>query len=92
MIKAYDQQQQFIGHYCFIKDISDRREIERLKDEFVSVVSHELRHPNFNCGAPSFGVATNDPTGKESTHAGNCGSTDRLVRLINDILISNASS
>jgi len=30
------------GHYCFIKDISDRREIERLKDEFVSVVSHEL--------------------------------------------------
>jgi len=33
MIKAYDQQQ-FMGITAF-KDISDRREIERLKDEFV---------------------------------------------------------
>jgi len=24
MDQSYDQQQQFIGHYCFIKDISDR--------------------------------------------------------------------
>jgi PAS domain S-box-containing protein len=28
MISAYDQQQQFIGHYCFMKDISDRKAIE----------------------------------------------------------------
>jgi len=30
------------------------------------------------------GLLTTQP--EESTHAGNCGNTDRLVRLINDIL------
>ena len=33
-------------HYVAVKeDIAQRKEIERLKDEFVSVVSHELRTP-----------------------------------------------
>lgn len=45
MVLAYDRQQQMSGHYCFMKDISDRREIERMKEEFISVVSHELRTP-----------------------------------------------
>ncbi|PSB57315.1 histidine kinase, partial [filamentous cyanobacterium CCP1] len=45
LVKAYDQQKQFSGSYCFVKDISERREIERMKDEFVSIVSHELRTP-----------------------------------------------
>ena len=49
IIKAYDQNQKFIGWYRFMKDISDRREVERLKDEFVSVVSHEFANtPNLN--------------------------------------------
>jgi PAS domain S-box-containing protein len=28
MIAIYDEQQQFIGHHCFMKDISDRKQIE----------------------------------------------------------------
>jgi PAS domain S-box-containing protein len=30
---------------AFIRDISERREIERMKDELISTVSHELRTP-----------------------------------------------
>ena len=29
-----------------IQDIRDRLEVERIKDEFVSIVSHELRTPH----------------------------------------------
>ncbi len=28
MITAYDQQQQFIGHYCFAKDITEKKQLE----------------------------------------------------------------
>ena len=45
LVKAYDENQQFVGHYSFTQDISSCREVDRLKDEFVSVVSHELRIP-----------------------------------------------
>lgn len=28
MVKAYDQQEQFIGHYCFLKDITEKKQLE----------------------------------------------------------------
>ncbi len=28
MVKAYDQQEQFIGHYCFAKDITEKKQLE----------------------------------------------------------------
>jgi PAS domain S-box-containing protein len=28
MIASYDEQQQFVGHYCFMKDITDRKQVE----------------------------------------------------------------
>lgn len=90
MVKAYNQQREFIGHYCFMKDISDRREVERLKDEFVSVVSHELRTPLTSISGAldllANGVLQTQP--KEAQRMLNIAAknTDRLVRLINDIL------
>uniref|UniRef100_UPI000BBBB0C2 PAS domain S-box protein n=1 Tax=Calothrix sp. NIES-2100 TaxID=1954172 RepID=UPI000BBBB0C2 len=90
MVKAYDRQQQFIGHYCFMKDISDRREIERLKDEFVSVVSHELRTPLTSiAGALDLlagGVLQAEPEEAQRMLDIAASNTERLVRLINDIL------
>ncbi|WP_313943327.1 PAS domain S-box protein [Calothrix anomala] len=90
MVKAYNRQRQFIGHYCFMKDISDRREIERLKDEFVSVVSHELRTPLTSiAGALDLlagGVLQAEPEEAQRMLDIAASNTERLVRLINDIL------
>ncbi|QLE59483.1 PAS domain S-box protein [Nostoc sp. TCL26-01] len=90
MITAYDQQQRFIGHYCFMKDISDRREVERLKDEFVSVVSHELRTPLTSISGAldllASGVLRADSEDAQRMLNIAANNTDRLVRLINDIL------
>jgi signal transduction histidine kinase len=33
------------SYYCVVSDISARREVERLKQEFVSMMSHDLRTP-----------------------------------------------
>lgn len=90
MVKAYDEHQQFIGNYCFMKDISDRREIERLKDEFISVVSHELRTPLTSISAAldllAGGVLQNQPEDAQQMLNIAANNSDRLVRLINDIL------
>jgi PAS domain S-box-containing protein len=90
MVKAYDPQKRFVGNYCFMKDISDRRLIERLKDEFISVVSHELRTPLTSISAAldllAGGVLQNQPESAQQMLSIAANNTDRLVRLINDIL------
>ncbi|GAB4368859.1 MAG: hypothetical protein Kow00121_08280 [Elainellaceae cyanobacterium] len=90
LVKADDRQQQFVGHYCFVKDISDRREIERMKDRFVAVVSHELRTPLTSISAAldllAGGVLQSQPEEAQRMLNIAANNTDRLVRLINDIL------
>ncbi|BAZ24262.1 two-component hybrid sensor and regulator [Kalymmatonema gypsitolerans NIES-4073] len=90
MIKACDPQQNYIGHYEFMKDISDRREIERLKDEFVSIVSHELRTPltsiRGSLGLVASGVLHTQPEKAQRMLEIAVNNSDRLIRLINDIL------
>lgn len=74
----------------FVRDISDRKRIERLKDEFVSTVNHELRTPLTSIagslGLLAGGAAGELPPGAMRligiAHA-NC---QRLIRLINDVL------
>lgn len=34
-----------LGIICVIRDVTEHKELERLKDEFVSAVSHEIRTP-----------------------------------------------
>jgi PAS domain S-box-containing protein len=73
-----------------IRDITDRRKTEQLKEEFVSTVSHELRTPLTSI-AGSLGLLAGGAAGELPEKAGrllsiahsNC---QRLVRLINDIL------
>jgi len=69
-------------------DISPRKEIERMKNEFVSVVSHELRTP-LSSIVGSLGLLTKMPDLREDVQTlirVARENSQRLVRLINDIL------
>jgi PAS domain S-box-containing protein len=74
----------------FVRDISDRKRNEILKDEFVATVSHELRTPITSIMG-ALGLLAGGEAAELAVSArrlitiahGNC---QRLVRLINDIL------
>jgi PAS domain S-box-containing protein len=72
------------------QDITARHEIERTKDEFVSIVSHELRTPltsiRGSLGLLAGGVLVASPGKAERMLQIALENTDRLVRLINDML------
>jgi PAS domain S-box-containing protein len=72
------------------RDVSHRTEVERLKNEFVSVVSHELRTPLTSIRG-SLGLLAGGAVGELSPPARRMAviateNTERLIRLINDIL------
>ena len=78
------------GAQAVARDVTGRREIDRMKNEFVSVVSHELRTPLTSIrgalGLLAGGVLGELPEkGRRMVEVAS-QNTDRLVRLINDIL------
>lgn len=71
-------------------DITERREVERLKNEFVSTVSHELRTPLTSI-AGSLGLLEGGVGGQLPPQAARLvgiahKNADRLARLVNDLL------
>src|SRR4051812_8932990 len=72
------------------RDISQRKQIERMKNEFVATVSHELRTPltsiRGSLGLIAGGVAGTIPPNVQRMVDIACTNSDRLIRLINDIL------
>jgi len=77
-------------HAASWTDGAERREIDRMKDEFVSVVSHELRTPLTSVRGALQLVLADPPDFKDEEQAplleialNNC---ERLIRIINDIL------
>jgi len=73
-----------------IRDISHRREIERIKDDFIATVSHELRTP-LTSVVGSLGLLRGGAAGPLSDSAGQLveiaeNNARRLIRLTNDIL------
>lgn len=73
-----------------IRNVTERRKLERLKAEFISVVSHELRTPltSMQVALSLLDEGFVDPTsedGQNMIHVATEG-VDRLVRLVNDIL------
>ena len=81
---------EIIGAVVAFQDIARLREVDRMKDEFVSIVSHELRTPLTSIRG-SVQLVLDDPGSvPDEEHRqllqialNNC---ERLVRIINDIL------
>ncbi|MBB4634863.1 ATP-binding protein [Longimicrobium terrae] len=78
------------GAVITFRDVTERREVERMKDEFVSIVSHELRTPLTSIRG-SLGLLAAGKLGEVPEKGRRMldiavQNTDRLVRLINDIL------
>lgn len=76
--------------YAVARDVTAERAVETMKNEFVSVVSHELRTPLTSIrGALRMvdeGVAGELPSKAASLIRIAASNTERLVRLVNDIL------
>jgi CheY-like chemotaxis protein len=71
-------------------DLTQRRQIERMRSDFVSTVSHELRTPLTSIGA-SLGLILSGAMGMLPEDAAAMvrianNNSDRLMRIINDIL------
>lgn len=78
------------GFLMIIRNITERKRVERLKSEFVSTVSHELRTPLTSIRG-SLGLVTSGRLGEVPDKAKNLltialKNSERLSTLINDIL------
>jgi signal transduction histidine kinase len=84
------EQGELVGAVVTFKDISERKAVERMKQEFVSTVSHELRTPLTSMrgalGLLASGLLVSQPQKAQRMLEIALSNTDRLVRLINDIL------
>ncbi len=73
-----------------IQDISARKEMDRIKGEFISTMSHELRTPltsmRGSLGLVASGVAGALPEKAVRLVQIACQNTDRMTRMVNDIL------
>jgi len=82
-----NEERKFVG---LIRDITERKRVEQLKSDFVSVVSHELRTPltsiRGSLGLLMSPVAGELPETARELLAIAVRNSDRLIRLINDIL------
>lgn len=78
------------GGVVVFRDVTQRREVERVKNEFLSVVSHELRTPltsiRGSLGLLAGGVLGPLPEPAEAMVSRALQSSERLTRMINDIL------
>ncbi len=86
----FDETGNLVSFVGTIEDITKSRAVSQMKTEFVSIVSHELRTPltaiRGSLGLLAAGVFDQKPEkGKRMVQVA-AEQTDRLVRLINDLL------
>lgn len=89
-IPDYDASGKIKGFFSMIDDITERKAIDRMKSEFISIASHEMRTPltsvhgvlELLC-AERLGELSDQ--GKVMAHLA-LRNSDRIVNLVNDIL------
>jgi PAS domain S-box-containing protein len=85
-----DESGQMDSILSLVVDVTDRHQIARMKDEFISIVSHELRTPLTSIYGSlamlTSGLLDNQPAKGKRLLEIAVDSTDRLMRLVNDIL------
>ncbi len=85
-----DRMDRAIGVVVAFTDISERNALDRMKDEFISTVSHELRTPLTSLraalGLVARGALNERPKKAQQMMEIAVDNTERLVRLVNDIL------
>ncbi len=79
-----------IGVVVAFTDTTERRQLDKMKDEFISTVSHELRTPLTSLraalGLVTGGALATRPEKMQHMLEIAIANTDRLIRLVNDIL------
>lgn len=85
-----DERGTLVGRISVNRDVTEQREIDRMKSEFISVVSHELRTPLTSIMG-SLGLIKSGAMGEVNEDVAGMiniahSNSDRLIRLINDIL------
>ena len=86
------EKDQVVGAVIAIRDVSERRAMEKMKEEFVSMVSHELRVP-LTAIRGALGLLAAQPRADEPERSRRMlevavNHTDRLIRLVGNILDS----
>ena len=76
--------------WSLIEDITERRRLDRMKDQFIATISHELRTPLTSISG-SLALLAGGATGQISEKAANLvdnakRNAERLASLINDLL------
>ncbi len=84
---ALDEKHHFLG---IIRDISERKQMEQMKAEFISTVSHELRTPltsiKGSLGMVNSGILGELPEKAQRMITLAHNNTERLILLVNDLL------
>jgi PAS domain S-box-containing protein len=85
LVPRIERGSEYLGCYLMAEDITERQRLEKMKEDFIRSVTHELRTPLQAIRASLDRIAAGGPD-LGHTIATARASCARLVRLVNDIL------